>query len=436
MTKTTLYQKLPDTPGVYLMKNTNGKILYIGKAGNLKRRVSSYFQKSHDYRIEKLISQVKKIDFKKADTALEALILESELIKKHQPLYNVLEKDDRSFIYFAITSAKGGEKFPRLVLTRGKDIAGEKGKYSQIYGPFLSARDVRESLKLIRQIFPWNTHSEEELKKRTIRNLRHLHRLADSHHVGVSRPCFDFQIGNCPGVCVDAISETEYKKIIHNLKLFLAGKKSRVIRNLEAEMKQLSEKLEFEKAEKIRRQIFGLKHINDIALIKENNSLNPSGYWLNPKQRIEGYDISQISGTAAVGGMVVFSSKGGSAFGGNTFRPDKNEYRKFKIRAVQGQDDTAMIKEILTRRFKNNWPHPDLILIDGGRGQVNAAKSVLNKLNLFMPVIGLAKGPERKKNELIGKMPAGIEPKTLIQIRDEAHRFAIAYHRRLRGKIL
>ncbi len=404
-----LYQKIPPLPGVYLMKNTKGEIIYVGKAGNLKRRVSSYFQRAGDWKTEKLVQEIKRIDHKKTDTALEALILEADLIKKYQPKYNVLEKDDRSFLYVVITK----EEFPRLILARGKDIKNEKDKYLKIYGPFVSARSIREALKIIRRIFPWNTHDENFLKK--INN----------------RPCFDYQIGNCPGVCVDAISKKDYQKTVKQIELFFAGKKKKLVQALNKEMKIKSKELEFETAEKIHRQIFGLQHINDIAFINENQlphspfSILHSSRIEGPAlSRVEGYDISNISGTSAVGSMVVFSNN----------RPQKSEYRKFKIRTVKGVNDVGMLKEVLTRRFKNSWPQPQLILIDGGVGQVNTARKVLKEFNLKIPVLGIAKGPQRKNNFILGNIPSWTDRKTLIQIRDEAHRFAISYHKNLRSK--
>lgn len=406
-----LYQNLPETPGVYLMKNQKGAILYIGKAGNLRRRVSSYFLKSHSARLEKLVSEINKIDFKKTDSALEALILESELIKKHQPIFNILEKDDKSFLYLVITK----EKYPRLILVRGKDLSDQNKLYLKIYGPFLSARDLREAIKLLRQIFTWNTHDQDFLKSNK------------------NKPCFDFQIGNCPGVCSGAITEVDYKKIIKKITLFLAGKKKKVLSSLKLEMKKAAKQLEFEKAGKLRRQIFGLEHINDIALIGSNESNfknDQDSEGVERKSfRIEGYDISNISGTSAVGSMVVFTGQEGN------FQPNKSAYRKFKIYSVSGPDDTGMIKEVLIRRLRHpEWTLPDLILIDGGVGQVNAARSVLKNSNLKIPILGIAKGVRRKRNDIIGVIPSIIKKTTLIQVRDEAHRFAITYHKKLRSE--
>lgn len=394
-----LYKNLPQTSGVYLMKNSRGEIIYVGKAGNLKKRVASYFLRPQDSRISMLVSEIAKIDYKKTDTVIEALILEADLIKKYSPKYNIKDKDDKSFLFVGITK----EKFPRIILVRGKDV--KKDECPIFFGPFTSASSIREALRIIRKIFPYSIHPENKAGK-------------------FSRPCFDYEIGLCPGVCVfaDASARKEYLKNIKNIKLFFEGKKKQVLKNLEKDMKEAAKKQDFEKAEKNKRKIFALKHIQDIALI-QSETWFPTGVGF----RIEGYDISNISGASAVGSMVVFVH--GAA--------DKSHYRKFKIRTVFQSDDTGMLREVLTRRFSrhaDDWPLPNLILIDGGVPQVNAAKQVLNELALVIPVVGIAKGPERKKNEFFGNIPSGVKEETLIRVRDEAHRFAIAYHKKVRGR--
>jgi len=410
-----LYKRLPETPGVYLMKGTSrtrasgtvrgthGRVLYIGKAANLRRRVSSYFTRPHDSRIEKMVNEVRRIDYKKTDTALEALILEAALIKKYKPPYNIREKDDKSFLYVEITD----EAFPRVLLVRGKTLRQAQGKR---YGPFTSASSIREALRIIRRIFPFSIHPP------------HKQVMWGASSPKKSRACFDYEIGLCPGTCVGAISKKDYLKNIRNIKLLFEGKKKTILKNLDKEMYTASKKLEFEKAVKLRKQIFALQHIQDVALIGdfESQMSNVKGQML---RRVEGYDVSNISGTSAVGAMVVFANG----------RPDKNEYRKFKIRTIMKSDDVGMLREILRRRFGNNWSLPHLILIDGGKHQVNAAKSVLSECGLKIPVVGIAKGPKRKKNEFIGQVPRGVDKNVLIRVRDEAHRFAVQYHRKVRG---
>ena len=390
-----LYHHIPETPGVYLMKDARENLLYIGKAANLKRRVSSYFTRPHDYRIQKMVSEIRSIDYKKTDTALEALILEASLIKKHQPPFNVREKDDKSFLFVEITK----EKFPRVLLVRGKD---KKNKGGLFYGPFISGLSIHEALKILRRIFPWSIHPMEIIGT-------------------FKKPCFDSQIGLCPGTCMGAISPTDYKKNIRNLKLIFEGKKEKILKTLEKEMAVESNKLQFERAAKLRGQIFALTHIQDVALIRNSEFGFPE--LQKEPIRIEGYDISNISGDSAVGSMVVFTNG----------KANVEQYRKFKIRTIKQSNDVGMLKEILHRRLKHSeWPLPSVMLIDGGKPQVNAVREVLEEFGFRIPIVGIAKGPARKKNEFIGVVPNNTTEKILIRVRDEAHRFAISYHRVLR----
>ncbi len=424
------------------MKDAKKRILYIGKAANLRRRVSSYFapleiarpkgpegaqararfltglKRPLDPRIEKLVSLVKKIDYRKTDSALEALILEAELIKKHEPPFNIKEKDDKSFLYVEVTK----EKFPRVFMVRGRQ--GATSKNSVLFGPFVQSSNLREALRIIRKIFPYNTHPPHKIMWGASPSTRLRQGFGGQEKPAkYNRPCFDYQIGLCPGICIGAISREEYLKNVNNLKLFFEGKKNRILGNLKREMSKASKILEFEKAAKIRKQIFALQHIEDTALISNSGFGNWELKIGNSAKRIEGYDVSNISGISAVGAMVVFVNG----------KPDKNEYRKFKIGTVFGPNDIAMLKEVLVRRLSHReWLLPNLILIDGGKGQVNAVKEVLNEAGLKIPVVGIAKGAKRKKNEFIGKIPEGVEKKTLIKVRDEAHRFAIGYHKQLR----
>ncbi len=419
MVKTNIaYKKFPETPGVYVMKDAEGRVLYVGKAANLRRRVSSYFERPHDIRIQTLVGRIAKIDLNRTDTALEALILEAELIKKLRPPFNVREKDDKSFLYVEIESR---EKFPRVMLVRGKDA--ERGRR---YGPFTSASSAREALRILRRIFPWNAHPPEAVGK-------------------MKRPCFDHEVGLCPGTCIGAVTREEYMAhTVVPLRMFFEGRKKRVLAVFEKDMRAAAKALDFEKAERLKRRIFALKHVQDSTLISESEVLLPAavgpggmraaaeGGAAPAAYRIEGYDISNISGTSSVGSMVVF--EGGE--------PNKDEYRKFRIRTVAGPNDIGMLTEVLERRFapshrgtgagKGGWRMPDLILIDGGLAQANAAKKVLLRAGLRIPVLGIAKGPERKRNDIIGAVPKGVRKETLVRVRDEAHRFAIGYHKALR----
>jgi excinuclease ABC subunit C len=441
------YKKAPEKPGVYIMKDDGGRVLYVGKAGNLRRRVASYFEKAHDARIAALVGKIKKIEYRTTDTALEALILEAELIKKYLPPFNVREKDDKSFLYVEITK----EKFPRVLLARGKDNthgARHTPRFDARFGPFVSAGNVRAALNILRRIFPWSVHDPEKIIDPASLPSK------ISPNTKLRRACLDYEIGLCPGTCIGAVSRTDYIKNINHLKLFFEGKKKRIIASLTKEMAVASRRLDFEKAEKIRRQIFALQHIRDTALIgdaeysandrfalgeriqNQKSCQNPESNALAGKYRIEGYDISNISGDSAVGSMVVFSAEGGE-----NFEPDRDEYRKFKIQTIFQPNDVGMLGEVLMRRFKRipsaqagGWTLPNLIVIDGGIPQVNAARRALFRAGLKIPIVGIAKGAKRKRNDIIGRTPKGVPETVLIRVRDEAHRFAIGYHKTLRRR--
>jgi excinuclease ABC subunit C len=382
---------IPELAGVYFMKDSRGRVLYIGKASNLRRRIFSYFQKAQNEKIEKLLNKISDISYLKTDSVIEALMLESQLIKKFNPPFNVKEKDDKSFLWVKITD----EEFPRVLLVRG---GGD-------FGPFTSASSLKEALRILRRIFPFNLHSPERIGK-------------------FSRPCLDRELGLCPGTCIGAITKKEYKENLKNIRLFFQGKKKEIIKILEQSMKKASYNLDFEKADQFKKRIFALKHIQDVSLVEEKSSILLADNDKKGTLRIEGYDISNIAGKMAVGAMVVFVNG----------QPQKSEYRRFKIKNVVGINDVGMLKEVLRRRFQNKWALPDLILVDGGRGQVNATCSVLSEFYLSIPVVGIAKGYKRKKNEFIGDLPDNISPQLLIRVRDEAHRFAISYHKNLRAK--
>ncbi len=388
--KKQLYKDFPNNPGVYIMKNSSGEVLYVGKAGDLKKRVSSYFYKSHNRRIEKLVQEIDDIEYQETDSALEALILEADLIKKYKPSYNIKEKDDKSFLYVEISR----DELPQVRLVRGKtEPRGER------FGPYTNASDLRNAMRILRKIFPYSKHRPGRYGK-------------------ADRLCLDAQIGLCPGTCDGSVDEKEYKKNIKSLKKVLEGEKKDLVVDLKEQMKKASGEQEFEEAERLKKQIFALEHINDTALISEP-------VFLEEKGRIEGYDISNISGTSAVGVMVVFENG----------KPQKNEYRKFKIKTVKKQDDVGMMREVLDRRLGHEeWSLPELILVDGGKGQVNGVKKVLEENGLSVPVVGIAKGPDRDRNRVVGKIPDDFDKSVLIKVRDEAHRFAIKYHKKVRKR--
>ncbi len=397
---------LPDTPGVYLMKNEKGKVIYVGKATSLVRRVSSYFQGPHDARIEKMVHEICSIEYIQKPTAIEALILEANLIKFYFPPYNILAKDNKSFLYLVITN----EDFPKPLFIRGTELEeGNIKKYKAVFGPYTSGPSLRSALEIIRKIIPWSTCNP-----------------------GSKHACFYFHLKQCPGVCIGAIAKKEYAKVIRDLIKFFEGKKDFLLKQYTRDMKKASKEKRFEDAAGFRNRIFSLEHIQDIAVIRkediQNNISHPA---VNIFGRIEGYDISHISGTSTVASMVVFENGA----------PAKQEYRKFRIRTVVGSNDIASMQETIRRRFTHTeWRKPDIILIDGGLQQVHAVQCILKEVHMSIPLVGLAKGPDRKRNDLISEDTRELRDmyKTylplLIQVRDEAHRFAITYHRKVRLK--
>lgn len=390
-----LYENLPEVPGVYIMKSARGAVLYVGKAVNLRRRVSSYFTRPHDARIEALVQEIRQIDHRECASGIEALILEARLIKEWAPKYNIREKDGKSFLYVEF----GRGAYPPVRMVRGKDsVEGYR------FGPFVSASSLRAALGVIRKIFPWSDHPT----------------LASGLR-GAGKPCFNYQIGLCPGTCIGAVTEEEYGENIKNLKLFFKGERKKILKNLETGMKEAAKETDFERAERLKRRIFALQHIQDVAAVKEDEIAHDSA---TAGIRVEGYDISNISGTSAVGAMVVFVDGA----------PDKGEYRLFNIRTEGAPDDVGMMREVLFRRLENKWPLPACILVDGGEGHRNMARAVLLGRGLDIPVVGLAKGPDRKNNRFVGDIPPGVSERTLIRARDEAHRFSRAAHIRRRSK--
>lgn len=401
---------LPPTPGVYIMKDASGKILYIGKATSLRTRVGSYFVRPADARIAKMVTQIRSIDHIGTPTAVEALMLEAKLIKKHQPPYNVMEKDDKSFVHLAFTR----EPFPQPVLIRGYELARTpKRRFMKVYGPFRSAASVRAALDTLRRSFPWTTCKP-----------------------GRPRPCFYRHLGLCPGVCTGEISSAAYKKIIRSLARFFEGQRDAVMRDMRRDMARASSEQRFEDAAALRNRLYALEHVRDIAVLKREDSQLEE--FIDVFGRIEGYDISNISGTDAVGSMVVFEDG----------EPKKSAYRIFAIKDVQGPNDVAMMTETLRRRFSRSdagaadrWPLPDLILVDGGLGQLNAARRILDGRGLKIPLIGIAKGFDRKQDQLVydkgdhelARLVHAFKP-MLQRLRDEAHRFAVSWHRRKRAK--
>jgi len=392
---------MPNAPGVYLFLDKYGNPLYVGRATSLRRRVLSYFQGLRDSRLAEMLDLAAKIKHYKTDNLLEAVILEANLIKKNWPKYNVREKDNRSFIYIVIPKID----FPRPLIVRQRELQKFSSR-AKIFGPYQSLSLVKNALRIIRRIFPYSVCK-----------------------VGSGKPCFDRQIGLCPGACIDKISKKDYQKNIDGIILLLEGKKKRLLKKLKKENPAAAA---------------SLKHIQDVSLIdKSEFGILNSGFGISAK-RIEGYDVSHLTGKETTGGVAVFTN--GLA--------DKNQYRLFKIKRAPANDDLRALEEMITRRFLHReWQFPDLILIDGGKPQVYFISKALRKLNVAIPVIGISKyigakhkncGSRFNKSEHGDKLI--FPPKTkkslkdlaeasknlLLKVREEAHRFAIGASRRRR----
>jgi excinuclease ABC subunit C len=548
-------KKLPDRPGVYLMRDARHDVVYVGKAQSLRNRVRSYWQKATPvgevHRIRSVIDRVTEVEYTLTDSISEALLLEANLIKRYRPRFNVRLKDDKSYPYIKITMA---DDFPRVERTRKLVEDG-----SRYFGPYASASSVDESMNLVRRLFPFRTCTIDiEDGKRAL-----------------ARPCLLYHIKRCQGPCIEAVSKAEYRGQIDQIELFLEGRQESVVQALSADMKSASEKTDYERAATLRDKIraiertmesqkmaaFKRTELDMVGLARQDNQAaiqlfairggkmigrdvflldavreasdeevlssfllqyyaratsiphqvlvpcplpdaadleafltarrgGPSrlavpqrgekrelmalatrnagetlareqARWMadegktlgaleelaealglaGPPLRIECYDISNVQGSDSVGSMVVFEEG----------RPRTGEYRRFKIKTVVGANDFASHQEVLRRRFRRakdgdegaeealRWAMPDLVIIDGGKGQVSAAKEVLDELGLHdLPLAGLAK--EREELFRPGVAAPVVLPPTspalyLVQrLRDEAHRFAITYHRDLRSK--
>lgn len=537
---------LPSLPGCYIYYNKDGEIIYVGKAKILKRRVMSYFNKKHhdSVKVQVLVSQIERMEYIITNTEVEALILESHLIKKHKPRYNILLKDDKKYPYFLITD----EDFPRIMVVRKKNINPEKGRY---YGPYTDVRAMYSTLDFLKKIFPLKQCKTPKFK---------------------DRPCLYYQIGRCMAPCQNLVTSEEYKNLVKQAELFLSGKQSELVKQLQEQMQKYADAQQYEKAARLRDSYMDLKktlekqkvvyentklnedvismlsedgifaivilmiregrlidkkdfvydvetderseffatffkeYYNTLSLefpdrivsneleavgekalyeewlniisgkkvkisygksaqgkelqmladknarvvldnakikkmVKINENFNEIGAYLAEKlklknfpHRMECYDISHIQGTNTVASMVTFING----------LPKKSEYKKFKIRSTEGKpDDFQSMKEVLTRRLSHlgekNWDKPDLIIIDGGKGQLSSVMQIVEEMGIVgIDFVSLAKRqeevflPHQSKSVLLPRESGALY---LIQrIRDEAHRFAITYHRTLRGK--
>ncbi len=430
--------RLPKKIGIYSFKNKG--FLYIGKALDIRERVKNHFQRP-GFKESIFLNKTKKIGFLETNSEIEALVLEAKLIKKYQPKYNIIWRDDKNYFFVA----KIKEDLPQIFITHQPNRVSSRKRKNMLnirhsiqntnfVGPFVDGKALKQTLKILRKVFPF----------RSCRKLP-------------TRPCLWYQLDRCLAPCsfkkgfTTQISSVQNKiknnsqSNARNIFLILKGEKNKVLNKLKKEMREAAKYREFEKASKIRDEIFALTKIISHSRLSafENAGLNGQAKifdWFKIQKglknlirankkisRIEAFDISNIQGQEATGSMVTFIDG----------KPNKNYYRKFKIKISGKPNDVAMVKEVIKRRFSHKeWPFPDLVLIDGGITQLNAAKSEIE--NKKIPIISLAK----RKNELFteSKKPTSLKNLTreifnlVLQLRDEAHRFAISYHKKLREK--
>lgn len=398
--------RLPLTSGVYLMRNADGQVIYVGKAVSLKKRVQSYFRQAKTIsKTDFLVSEMTDLSWIDTASEAEALILESSLIKKHQPKYNIELRDDKSYPYIEVTS----EDFPRITVVRPR----EKNPVSKYYGPYVNPRLIREALTIMRRVFHFRTCDHFP-----------------------SQACLDYHIGLCDGPCEGRITKSEYRKMVRHVCLILEGKKDELYRTLTSEMEALARAQRFEEAARRRDQIRAIGALysssQEINVYKEAEQLERALGLTRRPDRIEAFDISNIMGQQSVGSMVAFLNG----------KPDKKNYRRFRIKSVKGIDDFQMMAEVVRRRYARlkaeGRTFPDLILIDGGKGQLSAAAEELERLQIVIPLAALAKRAEEifvpGRRRAITLPPSSLGLQLLERIRDEAHRFAVSYHRLLRGK--
>ena len=429
-------KSFPTGPGLYFMKASADKVLYIGKAKNLRSRVSSYFQPtspgvpgviSRGPKIVEMLSKVKTVDFLETSNEVEAMLTEARLIKDIRPPYNTTLVDDKTFPYLEITT---GDSFPGVYITRKPQPTG-----SRLFGPFAGAKDLRQVLVVLQKIFKFRTCkltiSEADQKRRFF------------------RPCLLYSIKQCTAPCAAKIDKSEYRKIITDLIRFLRSKRSTILRQLKKQMAEAAEAMKYEKAAVLRDRIRLIERLDRRGTPDEN--VQPEVFAADPTQAleqlqnllqtpepvriIEGIDIADIAGAEAVGSLVKFIDG----------KPFKSGYRRFKIRTVKGIDDYAMIAEVVKRRYKyalageELWP--DLVLIDGGLGHLHAAEAAFRAMNA--PVLRIAAIAKREEEIFLQgsskplKLPKTSPALKLLQyVRDEAHRFAQHYHHILRTKKL
>lgn len=416
--------RIPAVPGIYVFRRGKTAI-YIGKAANLKKRLSSYFRKNVGEKVRQMLREATNLDWTETSSEVEAFLKEAELVKKHRPKYNVVLRDDKNYFYVGITK----EEFPRIFVThRPSQI-----KSFRYVGPFTNGAAIKTTLKLLRRVFPYCTCKKSHKRK-----------------------CLNAQIERCLGYCCLLGSQNkwsegqilEYNGNIKNIIAVLSGRQKKIIQQIKREMLESSKLQDFERAAKLRDQLSGLENIFSHRLfLADHGGQTSLAPWERIEReikilagskksisRVEGYDISNISGQEATGSMAVFIDG----------LPVKSEYRKFRIKTVRGISDVDMLREVIGRRLRHQeWSYPDLILIDGGKTQLNAAQAVLRFLihdsKFIIPVFALAKReeelylPGRKFPLPLKNLPQAMA-QFLQRVRDESHRFARVYHHKLRRR--
>jgi excinuclease ABC subunit C len=420
-------KNFPTTPGVYLMKDDQARVLYVGKAKNLRNRASHYFTTAaaEDPRTADLVKLIADVDFILADSEVDALLLEARLVKDIQPRFNVELKDDKTFPYLQI---RVREDFPRVEFTRKPRRRGVR-----LYGPFTSARTLRHAIGVLQRIFQFRTCTLD-IKE-------------DDQRWRWFRPCLLHSIRQCTAPCNFRVTKEEYRRQIRALRMVLEGKKERLIARMERQEREAAEKMEFEKAARLRDDIAALRKLAERG--EASRDVQPEVFPLDPRKgliglrkvlglartprTIEGVDIAHLAGEDMVASLVSFID-------GLPFKPG---YRRYKIRGVEGIDDFASIQEVVTRRFRRlseeEAPFPDILLIDGGKGQLNAAREAFTLLGIEPPILlSLAKREEEifrpGESESIKLSRHAAALRLLQYVRDEAHRFAQHYHHLLRRK--
>ena len=437
-------KELPHRPGVYIYKNSDDEVIYVGKAKDLKNRVGSYFMENLDpsSKTFALVSKIDSFSIIEVTSEFEALLLETSLIKKYRPKYNIIMKDDKSYLYIVIRNEKVSYEndvavVPKIATERESNIQ----KKDKVYGPYPDSSTAKYILRTLRKIIPFRDCNITKFNR----------------YKYLGRPCLYGHMGLCSAPCIHKDYLAEYKKGINRIRKILSGESRKLVQNFKKEMDKNAKLFNFEEAARYRDLLNRFAYItqgfktaqtylenpyftDDIA----NKALDDLSVLIPnlkpPLSRIECYDISNISGKDAVGSMVV-ATKG---------KIDKSQYRRFRIKFKDTPDDFGMLSEVLKRRLnrslnesvKNKWTLPDLIILDGGKGQVSAGLEILKEANLNLPVVGIAKKFETvvyikdgKFQEVIpGKESEGL--KLIQRLRDEAHRFAQSYHHKLRLKII